>query len=199
MLLDVCLGTRTAWKILFVFAEAPGKAVSRKEIQQLTKLGNKVLTKFLLLLEKFGIITSSKIGKAYYYKLSLSNPFVEQIVQTILLEKKQLNNPDFAALNVLREFVYELTNADLGNLEQVILFGSYAKRTFGKDSDIDVAIITQEKSADDELLITDIIDRLRKRFKKEIQPHYYTTKDFNERKNKDKLIKEIVKDGIMLV
>jgi predicted nucleotidyltransferase len=199
MLLDVCLGTRTAWKILFVFAEAPGKAVSRKEIQQLTKLGNKVLTKFLLLLEKFGMITSSKIGKAYYYKLNLSNPFVEQIIETILLEKKQLNNPDFAALNVLREFVYELTNADLENLEQVILFGSYAKRTFSKDSDIDVAIITAEKSADDELLITDIIDRLHKRFRKEIQPHHYTANEFKERKNKDKLIKEILKDGIRLV
>jgi predicted nucleotidyltransferase len=199
MLLDVCLGTRTAWKILFVFAEAPGKAVSRKEIQQLTKLGNKVLTKFLLLLEKFSMITSSKIGKAYYYKLNLSNPFVEQIVGTILLEKKQLNNPDFAVLNVLREFVYELTNADLGNLEQVILFGSYAKRTFSKDSDIDVAIITQEKSADDELLITDIIDRLHKRFRKEIQPHYYTAKEFKALEKKDKLVKEIVKDGIRLV
>ncbi|MBU2561449.1 MAG: nucleotidyltransferase domain-containing protein [Nanoarchaeota archaeon] len=199
MLLDVCLGTRTAWKILFVFAEAPGKAVSRKEIQQLTKLGNKVLTKFLLLLEKFGMITSSKIGKAYYYRLNLSNPFAEQIVETILLEKKHLNNPDFSALNVLREFVYELTNADLENLEQVILFGSYAKRTFSKDSDIDVAVITQEKSADDELLITDIIDRLHKRFRKEIQPHYYTTKEFKALEKKDKLVKEIVKDGIRLV
>lgn len=193
------MGTRTAWKILFVFAEAPGKAVSRKEIQQLTKLGNKVLTKFLLLLEKFSMITSSKIGKAYYYKLNLSNPFTEQIVGTILLEKKQLNNPDFAALNVLREFVYELTNADLGNLEQVILFGSYAKRTFSKDSDIDVAIITQEKSADDELLITDIIDRLHKRFRKEIQPHYYTAKEFKELAKKNKLVKEIVKDGVRLL
>lgn len=199
MLLDVCLGTRTAWKILFVFTEAPGKAVSRKDIQQLTKLGNKVLTKFLLLLEKFGMITSSKIGKAYYYKLNLSNPFAEQIIQTILLEKKQLNNPDFAALNVLREFVYELTNTDLENLEQVILFGSYAKRTFSKDSDVDVAITTQEKSADDELLITDIIDRLHKRFGKDIQPHYYTAKEFKVLEKKDKLVKEIVKDGIPLM
>jgi len=51
MLLDVCLGTRTSWKILFVLAEAPGKAVSRKEIRRLTKLGNKTVSKFLLLLD----------------------------------------------------------------------------------------------------------------------------------------------------
>ena len=53
MLLDVCLGTRTAWKVLLVLGEAPGKAISRKEIQALTKLGNKVTAKFLLVLEKF--------------------------------------------------------------------------------------------------------------------------------------------------
>jgi predicted nucleotidyltransferase len=199
MLLDVCFGTRTAWKILFVFTEAPGKAISRKEIQGLTKLGNKVLTKFLLLLEKFNIITSSKIGKAYYYKLNLSNPFAEQIVQTVLLEKKQLNNPNFATLNILREFVYELTNANLENIEQVILFGSYAKRTFGKDSDIDVAIITREKSADDELLITDITDRLHKRFGKELQPHYFTAKEFKSLEKKDRMVKEIIRDGIRLL
>ena len=199
MLLDVCLGTRTAWKMLLVFGEAPGKAVSRKEIQALTKLGNKVITKLLLVLEKFGLIMQNKIGRTHYYKLNMSNPFVERILGLIQWEKKELNNPDFAALNVLREFVYELTNTNLENLCKVILFGSYAKRTYGKDSDIDVAIVLNEKNSDDELLITEAIDRLNKRFKKEVQPHYYTAKEFEELRKKDSLVKEIVKDGISLL
>ena len=199
MLLDVCLGTRTAWKMLLVFGEAPGKAISRKEIQALTKLGNKVITKLLLVLEKFGIIIQNKIGRTHYYKLNMSNPFVERILGLIQGEKKELNNPDFVALNVLREFVYELTNTNLENLCKVILFGSYAKRTYGKDSDIDVAIVLNEKNSNDELLITEAIDRLNKRFKKEIQPHYYTAKEFEELRKKDSLVKEIVKDGISLL
>lgn len=199
MLLDVCLGTRTAWKILLVLGEAPGKAISRREIHSLTKLGNKVLSKFLLLFEKFGVITSSKIGKAYYYKLDLSNPFVGRLLELVNLEKKQLNNPDFVALNVLREFVYELTNTNLGNLCKVILFGSYAKRTYSESSDIDVAIILKKKNQNDELLITEIIDNLEKRFKKEIQPHYFSEKEFIELKTKDKLVSEIEKDGISLM
>src|SRR3989338_7308292 len=179
MLLDVCLGTRTAWKVLLILGEAPGKAISRKEIQALTKLGNKVTAKFLLVLEKFGIIAENKIGRTYYYKLNLSNPFVEQILGLIRLEKKELNNPDFFPLNILREFVYELTNTSLGNLSRVILFGSYAKRTYGKDSDIDVAIVLAEKNPNDELLITEAIGGLNKRFRKEIQTHYYTAKEFD--------------------
>ena len=199
MLLDVCLGTRTSWKILFVFAEAPGKAISRKEIQTLTQLGNKVLSKFLLLLEKFNIISHNKIGKTYYYTLNLSNTFVDHILNIVALEKKELNEPDFVALNILREFAYALTNVNLANMEKIILFGSYAKRTYGKNSDIDIAIILKEKNINDELLIAEIIDGLHKRFGKEIQPHYYSAKDFEGIKKKDPLVKEIVKDGIALI
>lgn len=199
MLLDICLGTRTAWKILLVLSEAPGKATSRKEIKALTGLGNKVIVKFLQLLEKFRIITSKKIGKTYYYKMNLSSPFAESLLKLAALEKKELNNPDFFALNLLREFVYELTNVNLENLEKVILFGSYAKRTYQKASDIDVAIILKEKNPEDELLTTEIIDKLNKRFKKEIQPHYYTKKEFEELKKTNALIKEIIKDGIALM
>ncbi len=199
MLLDICLGTRTSWKILLVLGEAPGKAISRREIRALTRLGNKVITKFLSLLEKFGLITSSKIGRAYYYKLNMSNPFVDEILGLIRLEKGQLNNPDFIVLNILRDFVYELTNTNLNNLAKVILFGSYAKRTYTSASDIDVAILLEEKSPNDELLITEITDRLGKRYKKELQPHYYTIKEFEKLKKKDKLAGEIVKDGIVLM
>lgn len=199
MLLDICFGTRTSWKILSVLAEAPGKSVSRKEIQTLTKLGNKVLSKFSVLLEKFEVIISMKISKTYYYKLNMSNPFVERILEIIRLEKKELNNPDFITLNILREFVYELTNINLDNLHKVILFGSYAKRTFTSNSDIDVAIILRGKSLNDELLITKIIDTLHKRFCKEIQPHYYTAKEFEDMKKKDRLVHEIVRDGIFLI
>lgn len=199
MLLDVCFGMRTSWKILFVLGEAPGKAVSRKEIQQLTKLGNKVLTKVLLLFERFDVITCQRIGKTYNYKLNLSNSITEKMLEIIQLEKIALNNPDFKILNILREFVYELTNVNLKNLEKVILFGSYAKRTFTSNSDLDMAIVLKEKDANDELLITDISGRLNKRFGKEIQPHYYTVKEFDELRTKDRLVQEIIKDGIILM
>lgn len=199
MLLDVALGTRTSWKILLVLAEAPGKAVSRKEVRELTRLGNKVLTKFLLLLQTFDIIASNKLGRKYYYKLNMSNPFTSQILELIALEKRKLNNPDFFLLSMLRDFVYELTNAHLENLRKVILFGSYAKRTHTKASDVDLAVLLEERSPDDELLITEIIDALNKRYGKQIQPHYYTAEEFGKLSKTDRLAQEIAKDGIVLV
>ena len=87
----------------------------------------------------------------------------------------------------------------MGNIAQVILFGSYAKRTYTDSSDIDVAIILKEKSPNDELLITEVIDKLDKRFGKEIQPHYYSEEEFDKSNKIDKLAQEIVRDGISLV
>ena len=197
MLLDVCLGTRSSWKILFVLSEAPGKAISRREIYSLTRLGNKVITKFLLLLEKFGVISSKKIGKTFYYSFILSNDFAKKIIEIVNFEKIRLNNPDFYVLNILRDFVYELTNSKLEILHKVILFGSYAKRTYTEKSDIDIAIVISKKDSDYELIVTDAIQSLKKRYKKEIQLHYFTIEEFNTSKNR--LILEIKKDGIELM
>ncbi len=197
MLLDITLGTRTAWKILLVLAEAPGKAVTRKEIRTLTNAGNKVISKFLLLLEKNQLVTVTKIGKTNHYKINMSNPFTEHILKLIKQEKNELNNPDFTILNILRDFTYELTNTDLENIDSIILFGSHAKRTATDKSDIDVAVILNKKNPNTELLITEIIENIKKRYKKEIQPHYYHKTEFE--KDKSKLAQEIRKDGIQLL
>ena len=199
MLLDICLGTKTSWRILFVLNEAPGKGVSRNEIKKIKKLGNKVLSKFLLILEKFEVILKIKVGRAYYYKLNFNNPFVLNIIEIIKTEKKELNNLDVDTANVIREFVYELTNLDLENISQIILFGSYAKRTYSERSDIDLALILKKKNLNNELLITEVLDKINKRFGVEIQPHYYTQVEFDKLKGKDRLVKEILKDGIRLV
>ncbi|MDI6738698.1 MAG: nucleotidyltransferase domain-containing protein [Nanoarchaeota archaeon] len=196
MMLDVCLGTRTAWKILFVLGEAPGKAVSRKEIQHFTGIGNKALSKFLILLEKFSIISSMRNGNAYYYRINYSNNFARLALDMVQQEKQQLNSPEFIALSALRELVYEITNVNLENIRGVVLFGSYAKKTYNPSSDIDAAIIVKEKSPSEEIIIAEIIDKIKKRFGKEIQPHYFTEDEFNA---KTKFSEEIRKDGVVLM
>ncbi len=198
MLIDIVLGTRTSWKILLIFRDTPGKALSRRDIQQFTGVGNKVLTKFLLLLERSDILKKKKSGRTHYYIMNLSNPFVEHLLAIMNQEKRALNNLDFSLLVIIREFVYELTNIDLENLHQVVLFGSYAKRTYTKHSDVDIAIITEKRIVGDELCVTDIIDKLEKRFNKHIQPHYYTTAEYEQFKTTKKLVKDISLDGVRI-
>ncbi len=115
------------------------------------------------------------------------------------MEKRELNNLDISALNELREFVHELTNVSLENLDRAMLFGPYAKRTYRKDSGIDVAVIVKRKSNDEELVIADVIGRLGRRFGKEIQAHHYTSEESGRIKGKDRRAGDIAKDGIRLM
>ena len=195
MLLDVCLGSRSAWKILFVLAEAPGKAVSRKEIRALTLMGNKMVDKYTELLNQSGILAINTIGKRKYYKFNLSSPFTTKLLELVRLEKEKLENINFNVTNLLREFVYEATNVSKDNLVKIILFGSYAKRTYTESSDVDVAVVVKTREPAFELLIAEAVDMLEKRFGKEIQAHYFNEKEFL---GNTKLILEIKKDGIVI-
>lgn len=195
MLLDVCLGSRSAWKILLVLAEAPGKAVSRKEIRTLTLMGNKMVDKYVGLLSQFEVILVSKIGRRNYYKFNMNSLFAPKILDLIKLEKEKLESINFGVINLFREFAYEITNISQDNLIKIILFGSYAKRTYTERSDVDVALMVKERNPTEELLITEIVDKLEKRFGKEIQIHHLTEKEFS---GNTKLIQEIKKDGIVV-
>jgi len=197
MMLDVCLGTRSAWKILLFMSETPGKVLTRKQISEHTKMGNKALVKFLLLLEKFDVIQEVRQGRQFLYKMNVASPFTGNILELIQLERRQLNAPYFGHAIVLREFVYELTNLGLENTRKVVLFGSVAKHTAAVDSDIDIAIVQDKRDPKTELDVGAACSRIEKRFKCRMQVHYFTAKEF-ESKPRSKLVDEILRDGITL-
>ena len=59
-MLENFLGNKTAWKILRILSEAPGKGVTRSEIKALTKAGNLALSNSLKELETYGIIKKGR-------------------------------------------------------------------------------------------------------------------------------------------
>jgi len=63
------LGNKTAWKILRVLSEAPGKGLSINEIKKLTKAGNFALSKSLEQLEKYKILLSKKLERKKFIGL----------------------------------------------------------------------------------------------------------------------------------
>ncbi|MDI6738103.1 MAG: nucleotidyltransferase domain-containing protein [Nanoarchaeota archaeon] len=196
MLIDVCMGNRTSWKILLLMSEAPGKALSKRDVQRHTSIGSKALLKFILLLKKFDVITETQSGKRLFYRLNMANPSVPALLSVIAAEKEQLNAVYFGSALVLREFVYGLTNAGIENISKVILFGSVAKHTASVDSDIDVAVITKEKNPRLEADVSVLCGGIHERFKREIQPHFFTEEEFSA---KTKLAGEIRKDGVILM
>ena len=80
-------------------------------------------------------------------------------------------------------------------VKQIYLFGSYAKKTNHIDSDIDIAVVSDDfsKNKMDNMLK---LMRLRREVDAMIEPHPFLSKDF---KKTDSLVNEIIKTGIRLI
>jgi uncharacterized protein len=93
------------------------------------------------------------------------------------------------AINIAKRYIETINNKY--QIENVILFGSFAKGTFHGDSDIDLAIIL--KSVDD--IIDTQIDLMCLRSDEDLQiePHPFAKSDFQE---SNPVVAEIIKNGI---
>lgn len=93
-------------------------------------------------------------------------------------------------LNIINEYVNEIKK--YYNINSVILFGSYAKGNENEDSDIDIAIVSED--------FEDIIDIMAELMgltwdiDARIEPHPIRKKDYDE--VSDFFIKEVIDTGI---
>ncbi len=101
-----------------------------------------------------------------------------------------------SAINSLKKMADEMMLTGI-HLRKVILFGSYAKNTQSKWSDIDVALIADEFSGIG-FYDTGLFSKILIKYPHlNIQPHTYNTKDFSP--SKDPMVTEILKTGIEII
>ena len=95
-------------------------------------------------------------------------------------------------LNSINDFIEEIKK--YYNVAAIILFGSYAKGTENEDSDIDIAIIT------DDIKCNDIFDeqlnlkKLRRNIDYRIEPHLIEVADFDNVETP--FVEEVINTGI---
>lgn len=191
MILEAIFGYKSAWRIIELLAEAPTKSLTRQEIKEISYLGNAAVSSALQKLVLAEIVIKEKKGREKYY-LNNANIFVNSILNLIKEERKNLKNISYTNLIAISEFVRRVL--DIG-VEQLILFGSVAKHTSSRISDIDIAVV-MENDVKKEIIINDIADVIKKIHKKHIQVHYFTSDEFKKDKG---IVKEIIKDGIKLI
>lgn len=103
--------------------------------------------------------------------------------------KKSIDNGEI--MEIVQKYVEKV--CENYQIEAIILFGSYAKGTWHEDSDIDIAIITDDiknNIFDEELNLV----KLRRKIDTRIEPHLITIKDYNNIETP--LIQEIIDTGI---
>ena len=125
-------------KILKLFYEDKKARFHLREIARKTKLYANSAARFLNQLEKEGLLTSQKDGNLKKYKIK-KNEKLSNIFNSFDIER--LNKLPLARRRAINYFLEKLNEKPL----IVLLFGSTAKETFRKDSDIDLLLIVNKK------------------------------------------------------
>ena len=178
------LNNKTVWYFLILASYSPGSGYSRKEIKDITKLDNASLDKVLRKLIFHKIIKKEK----RIIKMNFDNPETGMILDLLEQIKKKLNHPTYDLLLIITEFLHFIEFAEI---DSIYLFGSHAKKTTSPNSDIDIAIFSDEK-----LNLIKEEEKIEEKFGKELQLHYFKTEEL---KHRNKLIENILKDGVKIL
>jgi predicted nucleotidyltransferase len=166
--------TKSEQIILKYFAAHSGATLYESEITKNARISAGSANQSLKELLKKEMVCLEKKGNMNFYSLNLDNPLVRQfkVTQTI------------AELNGLITKLKPLT-------KRVILFGSCAEGLDTENSDIDMAIVSQEEEGVRKLVKKQKIAR-------EIQVLIFKSNDFLSLAEKDKPLYERIQKGIIL-
>ena len=137
-------------KILECFYRNRKKEPYFSEILRETKLTQNTTLKHLANLQELGLVISTKKVGNTFYKVNPKNPLIYAIFS--YFDYKKLNELPLERKRAINEFLDSIQVKPL----IALVFGSTAKGTFGKESDIDVLLIYNKKELEDSKLKKDI-------------------------------------------
>lgn len=132
----------TVLKIVGLLRRNLGKGFTILEISKLLKIGYRPAYNHIAELEKEKVTIVKKVGSSKQCFLDLENAQSRHFLQEVdLVRKEELYQSNQKLKTILEEIVQKITSQVTASLHSIILFGSYAKRTATKSSDIDLLFI----------------------------------------------------------
>ncbi|NOQ55920.1 MAG: ArsR family transcriptional regulator [Nanohaloarchaea archaeon] len=168
-------------KILQAFLSDYSTKMYVREIAKTIGLNRQTVSETLKMMEKERLLNSKISGRQKTYSLNYRNQ---------LTKLKIINVENTMRMNTITKRTISTLMNYLDTTSTIILFGSYAKCTERKDSDIDLLIISDKISN---------LERFEKETGKTIQAIYMKPEEFIDGFfRKDPLISEIVNNHICL-
>ena len=124
--------------ILLLYLENYTKQYYLREISKLTKIPLKTTQSLVNYLEINKILKSTTKGKNKYFKLNLENIQTKLYLLQTEIFKTSLFLQKYP---MFKTFIKDLKNDDL-----IVAFGSFAKFSSNKDSDVDLLIVSNKKN-----------------------------------------------------
>jgi predicted nucleotidyltransferase len=175
------INNKSVWKLLALISYSPGAGYTRKEIIKLLNWNNLTLDRTLEKVNFYNIIIKNK----RVIKLNFENPDTSKLLDIMEYEKKKMNFPSFELFILLKDFLRLIESK---NIKNIYLFGSHAKKIASVNSDIDIAIFSNEK-----INLIEAKQTISDHYEKEIQLHYFKSNE------KNIIIEEVIKHGVKLI
>jgi len=177
-------------KILECFYKNRSREIYFSEILRQTGLTQNTTLKHLKNLQENGLILSTKKIGNTFYKINSNNPQIYSIFS--YFDYKKLNGLPIDRKRAITDFLSKIKNKPL----ICLIFGSTAKGTFNKKSDIDLLLVYNTKELEDKKLKDDIDSITGVK----IQTFIINFEYFKEQilKQEDKVITHAIKTGFVI-
>ncbi len=182
-MMEVLIGSKARVKLLTLFMLSPDKRFYVRELTRKTGENINSVRRELQKLQSIGLLTSQFEGNMKYYTVNRKMSIYEEL-KNIFLKTEGIGS-------VLKERLSEL-----GKIEVVFIYGSFAKGEEELSSDIDLMIVgyVNEKK------LIKIIHELEEKLSKEINYTLLSSKEFKSKvKNKDSFISNVMNEDKIVI
>lgn len=135
----------TLLKIIGLLRKNLKKGLTIFYISKTLKIGYRPAYNHITEMGKQGIITINKIGNSKQCFLNLDNDKCRHLLEELDMQTMQdLSKKNLKLKNILETLTSRLTEVFISEIHSIVLFGSYAKGTALKSSDIDLLFIVSD-------------------------------------------------------
>ncbi|MBI3190852.1 nucleotidyltransferase domain-containing protein [archaeon] len=135
----------TALKIIALLRKDLDRGITILEISKRLKIGYRPAYNHVSNMEKEDIIAINKVGNAKQCFLNLENAKCRHfLAETDMLRKEELLKTSQKLKDVLENLTTKLNETNIADIHSIVLFGSYAKSTATKSSDVDLLFIVAD-------------------------------------------------------
>ena len=167
--------TPTMLKVLYIFHEKPRQELHEREVMRKAETSKGSAGRILKKLSQIGVLEKDRKGRMVFYRLNMKNAVARKL--KVLFNVYALN---------------ELVNEIKQYCRKIILFGSCSEGTDTDESDIDLLILTKDKTA-----VTAMVSSYQKT-ERRISPIIVNSNEFADLRKKDKPLYDRILKGITL-
>lgn len=168
--------TPTSLRVLRFLLEDPMGHYHEREVMRRTGVSAEGANQILHSFAKMGVLLRERRGRMFFYKANMESAVVRE----------------FKVLFTLVD-ISDLVEQIKPNAERIILFGSCAEGLDVKDSDIDLFVLTQEKST-----AAQAIHKFNSRSDRRVAPVLVDPPGFSKLRREDKALVDRMSEGIVL-